>query len=53
MSTDNQRRLEEMRRYLEDHPELTPLLEINAAGEVEWCFGWVSPIYEFPLEKER
>lgn len=52
MSTDNQRRQEEMRRDLEDHPELTPLLEINAAGEVV-CFGWVSPIYKFPLEKER
>lgn len=30
-------------------PELVPLLDVNAKGEVE-CFGWVSPIYEFPKE---
>lgn len=29
------------------HPELTPLLEVDADGKVQ-CFGWVSPIYDFP-----
>ena len=40
---------------LERHPELTPLLDVDANGNVV-CFGWVSPIYEFPpkiLEKFR
>ena len=34
---------------LERHPELTPLLDTDANGNVV-CLGWVSPIYEFPKE---
>lgn len=34
---------------LERHPELTPLLEVDADGKVV-CFGWVSPIYRLPQE---
>jgi hypothetical protein len=34
---------------LERHPELTPLIDMNAQGQVV-CFGWVSPVYELPTE---
>lgn len=41
--------------YLERHPELSPLLDVDKNGNVT-CFGWVSPVYDFPeeiLEKFR
>ena len=40
---------ETLRKELEDHPELSPLLDVAPDGRVE-CFGWVSPIYEFSKE---
>ena len=39
---------------LENHPELSPILEIDSCGNVA-CLGWTSPIYTFDkdfLEKE-
>ena len=40
---------ESLREDLERHPELTPLLDVNSRGEIE-CFGWVSPIYDYPKD---
>jgi hypothetical protein len=40
---------ESLRKDLEEHPELSPLLDVAPDGRIE-CFGWVSPIYDFPSE---
>ena len=32
-----------------NHPDLIPLLDLDAHGNVV-CFGWVSPVYYFPSE---
>lgn len=37
------------RRDLEEHPELTPLLDVDKDGNVT-CFGWKSPVYSWPEE---
>lgn len=43
---------ESMKRDLEKHPELSPLIDVDSRGNVV-CFGWVSPIYEFPVTPEE
>ena len=34
---------------LELHPELSPMLDVEANGNVV-CFGWVSPVYDVPQD---
>jgi hypothetical protein len=46
MSQENQ---DVTRKDLEQHPELTPILETDSHGRVI-CIGWTSPIYTFSLE---
>lgn len=36
-----------IREDLERHPELTPMLDVDSEGKIV-CFGWASPIYDFP-----
>jgi hypothetical protein len=40
-----------IRQDLEEHPELSPILDISRAGEVV-CLGWVTPIFTWPDTQE-
>ena len=42
---------ESIKADLEKHPELSPILDTNAKGEVI-CLGWISPIFDYDTGPE-
>ncbi len=40
-----------LRKDLEEHPELSPMLDVNREGNVV-AFGWLSPVYDYLPEEE-
>lgn len=41
---------ESLKLDLVDHPELTPMIDVDRDGNIV-CFGWVSPVKDFNLEE--